>query len=73
MPRTSSKGTPRGVEQSADSPENEGVAAKGGAESGALGVGSVPDDPELRAIVDAWSRLPEAIRAGIVAMIRAVE
>jgi hypothetical protein len=28
-------------------------------------------DPELAALVDAWPRLPETIRAGILAMVRA--
>ena len=28
-------------------------------------------DPDLAAVVDAWSELPEAIRAGIVAMVKA--
>ncbi len=28
-------------------------------------------DPELAAVIDAWDRLPEAIRAGIVAMVKA--
>jgi hypothetical protein len=28
-------------------------------------------DPDLAAVVDAWDRLPEAVRAGIVAMARA--
>ena len=28
-------------------------------------------DPDLAAVVDAWDRLPEAVRAGIVAMVRA--
>jgi hypothetical protein len=28
-------------------------------------------DPDLAAIIDAWDRLPEAIRAGIMAMVRA--
>jgi len=28
-------------------------------------------DPDLAAIVAAWSELPEAIRAGIMAMVRA--
>jgi hypothetical protein len=26
-------------------------------------------DPDLAAVVDAWDRLPEAVRAGIVAMV----
>jgi hypothetical protein len=29
------------------------------------------DDPGLATVVDAWDRLPEAVRAGIVAMVRA--
>jgi len=28
------------------------------------------DDPELAAVIDAWDRLPEAVRAGIVAMVK---
>jgi hypothetical protein len=28
-------------------------------------------DPDLRVVVDDWDRLPEAIRAGIVAMVKA--
>jgi hypothetical protein len=30
-----------------------------------------PDDPDLAAVIDSWDRLPEAIRAGIVAMVKA--
>jgi hypothetical protein len=30
-------------------------------------------DPDLTAVVDAWDRLPEALRAGIVAMVKASE
>jgi hypothetical protein len=28
-------------------------------------------DPNLTAIIDAWDRLPQAVRAGIVAMVKA--
>jgi hypothetical protein len=28
-------------------------------------------DPDLAAVIDAWDRLPEAVRAGIVAMVKA--
>jgi hypothetical protein len=28
-------------------------------------------DPDLAAVVAAWDRLPEAVRAGIVAMVKA--
>jgi hypothetical protein len=31
----------------------------------------VPDDPDLVAIVGAWPTLPEPVKAGIVAMVRA--
>ncbi len=30
-----------------------------------------PDDPELAAVVEAWADLPDAVRAGILAMVRA--
>jgi hypothetical protein len=28
-------------------------------------------DPDLATIIDAWDRLPETVRAGIVAMVKA--
>jgi hypothetical protein len=31
----------------------------------------LPADPELASIIDAWETLPEAVRAGIVAMVKA--
>jgi hypothetical protein len=42
-----------------------------GAQSGALGTQDPLTDPDLDAIVAAWPTLPEAIRAGIVAMVKA--
>jgi hypothetical protein len=39
----------------------------GGAESGALRT----TDPGLAAIIEAWSGLPEAMKAGILAMAKA--
>jgi hypothetical protein len=45
--------------------------APGGAESGALGHESTAIDPALKSLIDAWPTLPEAIRAGILAMVRA--
>jgi hypothetical protein len=33
----------------------------------------LPADPDLAAVIDAWDRLPEAIRAGVVAMLKAAE
>ncbi len=32
---------------------------------------SCQTDPDLAAVIDAWDRLPEAIRAGIMAMVKA--
>ena len=50
-------------------------AAPGAARSAAKGDSephqSLPDDPNLRAIVDAWPTLPQPVRAGILAMVRA--
>jgi hypothetical protein len=31
----------------------------------------LPDDPEFALVNAAWDRLPEAVKAGIVAMVRA--
>jgi hypothetical protein len=31
----------------------------------------LPDDPALAAVVDAWPKLPDAIKAGILAMVKA--
>ncbi len=42
-----------------------------GAESGAVDTEKVPIDPDLARLINAWPNLPEAIRAGIVAMVRA--
>jgi len=42
-----------------------------GAESGALGAPETLADPDLRAVVEGWPELPEAVRAGIVAMVQA--
>jgi hypothetical protein len=42
-----------------------------GAKSGAVGVGSYARDPELNAVTEAWPDLSPAIKAGILAMIRA--
>jgi hypothetical protein len=44
---------------------------QGGAKSGALPPESRSIDPALATIIDAWPTLPEALRAGILAMIRA--
>jgi hypothetical protein len=68
-----------GPEQTANSSGNQGVTPQGGAESGALsgdsaegGALPAPNDPDLMAVVVAWSTLPEAVRRKVVAVIRGV-
>ncbi len=60
-----------GIEPSANSPEITINPAPGGAKSGALTPTKANIDPTLAALIDAWPALPEAIRAGILAMVRA--
>ncbi|MDA0991881.1 MAG: hypothetical protein O3A51_14165 [Verrucomicrobia bacterium] len=43
------------------------------AQGAAIDTPKAPGDPDLAAVVEAWPKLPEAIRAGILAMIRAAE
>ncbi len=38
----------------------------------ALGHRTVRRDPDLTVVIDAWDRLPEAVRTGIVAIVRAI-
>jgi hypothetical protein len=42
-----------------------------GADAGALETKTAQHGPDLQAVIDAWQYLPEAIRAGILAMVRA--
>jgi hypothetical protein len=44
-----------------------------GAKSAALGPKETPIDLGLKTVVEAWPTLPEAIKAGILAMIRAAQ
>ena len=50
-----------------DSPEDSTNPVPGGAENGAL----ISIDPALASIIDARPKLPEPLRAGILAMVRA--
>jgi hypothetical protein len=43
----------------------------GGAKNGALTPSNQIIDPALVALIDAWPKLPEPIRAGILALVRA--
>jgi hypothetical protein len=60
-----------GIEPHPDSPDNSTNPAVCGAESGALAPQTPAIDPGLAALIDAWPTLPELVRAGILAMIRA--
>jgi hypothetical protein len=44
---------------------SEAESAHGGAADAAIA------DPDLAAVVEAWGRLPDAIRAGILALVKA--
>jgi len=50
-----------------------GISDQSGVESGALDAQKDGYSPDLAAVVDAWPKLPEATRAGILAVIRAAE
>ena len=55
-----------GLEPVKDSCRNTHVSLLSGAECGAY-----LNDVDLSAVVNAWSKLPSALKAGIVAMVRA--
>jgi hypothetical protein len=59
-----------GIEPLSKNVGNIAIAKPSGADSGAVGAPTIPIDPELAAVVNAWSILPEAIKLGIQAMIR---
>jgi hypothetical protein len=60
-----------GLEHRAEMPTNPQVSETGGAESGANRPVSGPDaDPDLAAVISAWPGLPQALKAGIVAMVK---
>ena len=60
-----------GIELTPHSPGKSASGGSSGAENGAPGDKTAPLDPDLGAVVAAWPNLPAAIKAGILAMIRA--
>jgi hypothetical protein len=69
---------PEGLEPGAVFPKETQVSGAGGSKSGNKPAGSgdpaapePPADPDLAAVVAAWPDLPAALRAGIVAMVKA--
>jgi hypothetical protein len=59
------------IEISGENSESLKGEAQNQAHSPAFSAKSAPVDPELSLIVDRWLSLPDAIRAGIVAMVKA--
>jgi hypothetical protein len=62
---------PGGLEHPPENTKKKPISQTSGAKSGALSAKSAPIDTELQNLIDAWATLPEAIRAGILAMVRA--
>jgi hypothetical protein len=71
-PQAISAVPPQGLEPLADSPENNTVPRRRGAQSGAPDAVTPTIDPALAALLDAWPALPAAVRAGIVVMVIAI-
>ncbi len=70
--------TPMGFERSQFPSGNDAVSKSGGSKNGNIAktfgertVMAKPTDPDLAAVVAGWADLPPAIRAGIVAMVKA--
>ncbi|WP_145059642.1 hypothetical protein [Adhaeretor mobilis] len=64
---------PVGIEQHQGLPEETAVSDSGGAECGAVGAQSAKVDADLAELIDHWADLPNAVKAGILAMVRAGE
>jgi hypothetical protein len=60
-----------GIELPQQSTGNSSINPQSGAESGALDAQNRPCDADLAEVVQSWPSLPEALRAGILAMVRA--
>jgi hypothetical protein len=61
---------PRGLEPSANIHGKVSISDLGGAKSGAVYSNLEPIDPDLQRLINAWPDLPEAIRVGVLAMVR---
>jgi len=46
-------------------------SAQGSAQASKPAIIDAPADPQLAQVIDAWPTLPEALKAGIVAMVKA--
>ena len=54
-------------------PEENADLQKGAAPGAAVGAENGPIDPDLARVIEAWPKLPAAIRAGVLAMIDAAD
>jgi len=61
---------PRG---SVENSEKDVNSSEGAAPGAALSAGKVPIDPDLELVVERWSELPDPVKAGILAMVRAAK
>ena len=61
-----------GLEQTAIATQKPHISPWGAAKSAATSVAPGQPDPDLAHLADSWSRLPPTIKAGIVAMVKAV-
>jgi hypothetical protein len=55
-----------GIRTGGKTPKESATSTRGGAQSGALA-----NNPQLASIFEAWNELPEAVKAGILAMTKA--
>ncbi|MBU0641123.1 MAG: hypothetical protein KKB50_19870 [Planctomycetes bacterium] len=62
-----------GLEQGAKTPDETAISTEGAAKSGASDGKSAAFGPDLRSTVEAWPTLPDALKTGILAMVRASE
>jgi len=60
-----------GIRTYPENADKTSLLSESGAKSGALDAENGPKDPDLGAIIDAWPTLPEPIKDGILAMVRA--
>jgi hypothetical protein len=62
---------PKGARTPADSKGNSHNSPEGASKCASLSTVPVHSDPDLTKVVDVWSTLPEAIKVGIMAMVKA--
>ena len=60
-------------DQTPDSPANSHDSQAKGSAQGSAPAAALPQDPDFRILVDAWPGLPAALKAGIVAMVKAAQ